>query len=62
MKLIDLKDVIDKNCDVGLLDEEESNLPFVDTWRNWINGGLKTLDIEIVSITASAYLIITLRI
>lgn len=62
MKLVDLRNVIEKDCEVGLLDEAESDLPVVDTWNNWINGGLKTLDVEIKSIRAEAYLILVLRI
>ena len=41
MKLIDLKDIISKDSDVGITAADYHDLPIVDTWENWINGGFK---------------------
>lgn len=60
MKLKDLKNVIPGNCDVGLTDKEQSDLPFVDTWNNWMNGGLKTMDVDVIEISSCGYLLIRL--
>lgn len=62
MILNDLKTVIPKNCKVGITDRDNSDLPYVDTWENWINGGLKTLDVKVLQIESAGYLLITLDI
>ena len=62
MKLKDLKDIIPEDCNVGLTDKEQSDLPFVDTWNNWKHGRLKTMDVNIVEISSCGYLLIRLDI
>lgn len=62
MTLEDLKDIIPKDCEVGLMDKAETDLPLVDTWGNWIDGGLKRLDVEILEISSAGYLLIRLNI
>ena len=62
MKLIDLKDIISKDSDVGFTVVDYDDLPIVDTWGNWINGGLKTLDVEVTKISSCAYILLELKI
>lgn len=62
MKLYELKDIILKEEDVGITDKLESDMPFVDSWENWINGGLKTLDVDVLRIESQGYLLIVLNI
>lgn len=61
MKLTDLKSIIPKDQDVGLSAIGEDVLPIVDTWENWINGGLNTLDVEVNSISSCGYLLLELK-
>ena len=61
MKLTDLKSIIPKDQDVGLAAIGEDVLPIVDTWENWINGGLNTLDVEVNSISSCGYLLLELK-
>lgn len=61
MKLTDLKDIIPKDQDVGLEAIGEDVLPIVDTWENWIDGGLNTLDVEVNSISSCGYLLLELK-
>lgn len=60
MKLRDLKDIISPDCKVGLTDRQETEIPIVDTWKNWINGGLKTLDVDVCRIDTVGYLLLVL--
>lgn len=62
MKLADLKDVISKDSTVGITAPNYDDLPIVDTWGNWINGGFKTLDVEVISISSCAFILLELRI
>ena len=62
MTLSDLKEYIPPDCMVGLIEKDYRGLPFVDTWRNWISGRLKTLDIEVTKIESAGYLLLTLDI
>lgn len=62
MKLKDLENVIETDCEVGLTDKTQSDFPFVDTWNNWIHSGLQTLDVDILSISSCGYLLIILDI
>lgn len=61
MKLTDLKSIIPKDQDVGIAAIGEDVLPIVDTWENWINGGLNTLDVEVNSISSCGYLLLELK-
>lgn len=61
MKLIDLKDIISKDSTVGITAPDYNDLPIVDTWENWINGGLKTLDVEVISISSCAFILLELK-
>ncbi len=62
MKLIDLKDIISKDSDVGITAADYHDLPIVDTWENWINGGFKSLDVEVTRISSCAYILLELRV
>ena len=62
IKLSDLKDVISEDSDVGITAEDYDDLPIVDTWGNWINGGFKTLDVEVTRITSYAYILLELKV
>lgn len=62
MKLIDLKDIISKDSTVGITAVDYDDLPLVDTWENWINGGFKTLDVEVARISSCAYILLELKI
>lgn len=62
MKLIDLKDIISKDSTVGITAVDYDDLPLVDTWENWINGGLKTLDVDVTRISSCAYILLELKI
>ena len=62
IKLSDLKDVISEDSDVGITAEDYDDLPIVDTWGNWINGGFKTLDVEVTRITSCAYILLELKV
>lgn len=61
MKLKDLEHVITPDSEVGITDRTRS-LPFVDSWSNWTNSGLKTLDVNVLSISSCGYLLIILDI
>lgn len=61
MKLKDLAYIITPDSEVGITDRTRQ-LPFVDSWGKWINGGLKTLDVNILSISSCGYLLIILDI
>lgn len=61
MKLIDLKNIIPAEQDVGLAAMGEDVLPIVDTWESWVNGGLNTLDVEVNSISSCGYLLLELK-
>lgn len=62
MKLYELKDIIPKEQNVGFNDKDCNDIPFVDKWGNWINGSLKTLDVEILSLQTCGFLLIILNI
>lgn len=62
MTLEDLKDIIPKDCEVGLVDKAETDLPLVNMRENRISVGLKTLDVEILDISSVGYLFIRLNI
>lgn len=62
MTLEDLKDIIPKDCDVGLTAKSDEDIPYVDKWGNWLNGGVKRLDVEISSISSAGYLLLELDI
>lgn len=62
MKLIDLKDIISKDSKVGITAKEYEDLPIVDTWENWINRRFKTLDVEVLSISSCAFILLELKI
>ncbi len=62
MKLIDLEVLIPAEEDVGMVAIGEDSLPIVDTWENWLNGGLKTLDVEISKISSCGYLLLELKV
>lgn len=62
MTLNDLRNVIPEICRVGITDRDQSGLPYVDTWENWINGRLKTLDVKVLQIESAGYLLLTLDI
>ena len=62
MKLIDLKDIISKDSTVGITAPDYDDLPFLDTWENWINGGFKTLDVEVTKISSAACILLELKI
>lgn len=61
MKLKDLEYVITPDTDVGITDRTKQ-LPLVDSWERWTNGGLKTLDVNVLSISSCGYLLIVLDI
>lgn len=62
MKLIDLKNIITKDSTVGITAVDYDGLPIMDTWENWINGGFKTLDMEVKSISSQACILLELKI
>lgn len=62
MKLIDLKDIISKDSTVGITAPDYDDLPILDTWENWINGGFKTLDVEVSEISSQACILLELKI
>lgn len=62
IKLSDLKYIISKDSKVGITSEDYDDLPIVDTWGNWINGGFKTLDVEVTRITSCAYILLELKV
>lgn len=60
MKLYELEDIIPKYERVGFSDKDYNDIPFVDTWGNWIDGGLETLDVEVLRIQSCGFLLIIL--
>lgn len=62
MRLSDLKDLISEDSSVGLVSINSNNLPLVDTWGNWINKRLKTLDIEVCRISSCASILLELNV
>lgn len=62
MRLIDLKNIISKDSTVGITAPDYNDLPILDTWENWINGGLKTLDVEVTKISSQACILLELKI
>lgn len=60
MKLKDLKDVIPYNQKVGITNRTKQEIPLIDSWKNWKNGGLKTLDVKVFEITTCGYLLLVL--
>lgn len=62
IKLSDLKDIISEDSDVGITAPDYHDLPIVDTWGNWINGGFKTLDVEVTRISSCAYILLELKV
>lgn len=62
IKISDLKDIISEDSNVGITAPDYGGFPLVDTWGNWINGGFKTLDVEVTRITSCAYILLELKI
>lgn len=61
IKLKDLEYVITPDTSVGITDRARQ-LPLVDSWGSWTKGGLKTLDVKVLSISSCGYLLIILDI
>lgn len=59
--LNDLKEVISKDSTVGITAKDYDDLPIMDTWENWINGGFKTFDVEVTRISSQACILLELK-
>lgn len=47
---------------VGITAPDYDDLQILDTWENWINGGFKTLDVEVRKISLQACILLELKI
>lgn len=62
LKLSDLKNIIDEDTEVGLIDKTEKGLPVIDSWGNWVNKELKTLNVRVLKMESCGFLLLVLDI